>query len=324
VTVPAGEIRFLYNGDEVKLGTEATKAALADLAAQAELAGQDISSSLTDVNTTATTELGTTLPSTVDASAVSLTDKASKFKAVGTELGQALSGAVSSGAGGPEAVANVGTSMVGLLAATAKTAKGVGALVGIGIGVALIKNMIDGVKAERAAFVAEVDSTFNAVEVNAKQSLRRMRKDLIDTFTVKESIDQLKDLGIGVSEIEELTRELGVPFTEIVEILRGDINPGNRDTLEILKRQGQELNDLRGTHGGIADTLDDQEELAAKLVGLSDKRVKSNQEAYGWLKLEREAMGAVAADAERAAAAIERWAPGISEANRQGNQDYAV
>lgn len=280
------EWRALWNDDELKTGTTATKAALADL----EAATTGVNAALESVGTTADTELGTNVPAAADASAVGLTTKAAKFKAVGSELGTELAQGVSSGVDPATSTVNVGTALSGLLAATATTGVGIAAAVGLGLGVALVKNMISGAQERSAEFVAQVDETFNAVEVTAEKSLARIRQNIIDTFTTKDAIDQLKDVGISVSQIETLTRELGVPFNEIVQILRGDINPQNRDTLNILREQKREVNDLRGTHGGIADTLTDEEETAAEILGLTQDRRNANREAYGWAKLEKEAL----------------------------------
>ena len=62
--------------------------------------------------------------------------------------------------------------------------------------------------------------------------------------------------------------------------------------------------------------MDDQESLAQKLVSLAGKRKSENKESYGWLKLEQEAMGGVASDAERAADAAERLNTAIQNVSR--------
>lgn len=148
MTVPAGEIRYMWNGDEIKTGTTAAIADLNALATATDTAAADINTGLTDIGTTATTELGTTVPAAVDSGAVGLTTKVSKFKAVGTELGTSLSQGIAGGVDPATSAVNVGSSLSGLLAATATTGIGIAAAVGLSLGVAVVGNIVKGIKAE--------------------------------------------------------------------------------------------------------------------------------------------------------------------------------
>jgi hypothetical protein len=280
-----------WNDDELVTGATTTKAALASLADSTDTASAEMKASLASVGTTADTELGTTVPTAADKAAVGLTTKASKFKAVGSELGTELAQGVGAGIDPATSAVNVGSSLSGLLAATATSGVGIAAAVGLGLGVALVKNMVEGAKERSEAFVKQVDSTMAEVEVNVRQSAARIKQNIFDAFTIEEAIEELKALGLEFTDVRNLTEGLNVPFTEVVEIIRGDINPANRDTLKILQEQAGVRTEINGLYANGRSVASDEAKIAQDLLGLSKDRVSSNKEAYGWEKLTQEAMG---------------------------------
>lgn len=242
-------------------GTEQAEQAMRDLASTTDLAAQDID-----------TSLATDVPASADSSAVSLTTKASKFKAVGTELGTNLAGGIAGGASGPEAVAGTAQSLSGLLAASASTATGALAAAGLGLGVAVVVNLIKGVQERRQEFIDSVNSMWDSIEVTAKSTFASIREDLLATFDLPAIINQVGggDPTLGLSKIRDAAADINVPFSDLVDILRGDITPANRYILGLLKDQSKEIAYTTQIKGAYVEKLTEEGQRAKDLLGVQE------------------------------------------------------
>jgi hypothetical protein len=325
MAVPKVEVDVMWNDDALKAGTTEAAAALEGLESSVNSSSTAMKTDLASVGTTAETELGTTVPAAADTAAVGLTTKASKFKAVGTELGQTLAQGIGSGVSGPEQVANLGTSVAGLAAPLAATGVGAIAAIGLGLGGALISNMIKAANERKAEFVEEVVSGFTAIEVKARSTFASIRQDLLDTYDTKALLEEVTKLGIGTDELRALSEDIGAPWYELAEVLRGDINPANKDTLESLRDQAKELDSQVKVGGAITNVYSDQAKLAQDLLGISDRRKDALREQVDLARLEKEALEGSAQAARELEAATIRIGGNLGNAVRQaGLLDLAL
>ena len=330
-------VRALWDGTQLEAGTTTAAASVDKLADAVDSSSADVTSSLQAMGTAAETEFNQTLPAAADTSAVSLTTKAGKFKAVGTELGETVAQGVGSGMTGAEQLANIGTSLTSLLAPFAATGAGAIAAIGLGAGAALITNLIKGVQQNRQDFVDEVNEAFDSVEVHAKDSMREIREAVIESLDFKTLLEKVGggSSTLGLEKIRAAAENLQVPFNELVDILRGDITPANRDTLAALREQSKEI-DYQTKAGGVVRTVMTDEAKAAKeLLDYSQERTSAVREAATSAKAERDYMRDSkevakenaataernAAAQERAAAAAERQAAALERINRRNDGD---
>lgn len=325
MAVPKVEVDLMWDNTALKQGTIEAEADINRLADAVDSASADMQSSLSTVATTADAELGTALPQAADNAAVGLTTKASKFKAVGTELGQTLAQGVGSGLSGPEAAANLGTSVSGLLAPLAATGAGAVAAIGLGLGGALIGNMIKAANDRREEFVDAVVAGFQEIEVKAKSTFASIREDALATYDLKDLISELEKMGVSADELRATSESLGKPWFELAQVLRGDITPSNRDTLEALRGQSKELDYQTKASGVVRDVYTDQARTSQTLVGLSDKNRDLLRDRVDLALLERDAVEGTARATERAADAGERLGAAYGNAVRQaGLLDLAL
>ena len=306
-------VRADLDATGVTTGAEVAEQALRDMATTADVAASDID-----------TSLATDVPASVDTSAVSLTTKASKFKAVGTELGTNLAGGIAGGASGPEAVASTGSALSGLLAASAATGIGAAAAIGIGLGAAVITNIAKGVGEKKQEMIDAYNAAFREVEVNAKDTARDIKAAILDAFTFDEAIEAFGggDIDAGFAKINALVRETGANFNEIVDIIRGDINPANRDTLQLLREQGKESQVVGSVHGQIAKTYTEEARDAQRILQMGRDQAGTNDRLLDQKKQEQGYQAHIADDSERAADAQNRNAD--AAARTRDNLDQAA
>lgn len=330
-------VKALWDGTSLETGSAEAAASLDKLGTAVETTSTDVTSSLAKMGTAAETEFGTTLPNAVDTAIdgpVGLTTKAGKFKAVGTELGQTVAQGVGSGLSATESVANIGTSLTGLLAPLAATGAGAIAAIGIGAGAALVTNIIKGVDERRKAAVDAFNELFSEIETSAKDSAKDIKQSILDAFDFQEALTALggeQGLQGGLEKVNKLVEATGANFNEVVDILRGDINPANRDTLRLLQQQTKESEDAGQVHGTVAKQYTEEARLAQDILDKSRSQRDTNRELLDGKKKEvgyqqhindLQRTGAEqgernAAAQERAAAALERQAAALERINRR-------
>jgi hypothetical protein len=326
MAIPPIEIRALWDGEDLSTGALNAKADLDALATSADYAATDINAALTSVGTTADTQLGTAVPAATDKAAVDLTTKASKFKAVGTELGTELAQGVAGGVDPATASVNVGSSLSGLLAASATTAKGAAAAVGLGLGVALISSMIKAAQAEAQALRDQVNTLLGAVEGDFKGSMRSIIRDMREELGKIDVITQLGegDLGSGWAELERISEQTGLNMQDLVDYLQGKGTPAAQRLADEFARGEAAATGLEEVSGETNKRLALQYSVARDLVEQAQRNSKAWEEAKDAAAGLRELMTETANETERAADAAERYAAGIGAANQEGNNDYAV
>lgn len=327
-------VRALWDGTQLESGTTTAATSVDKLADAVDSSSADVTSSLQAMGTAAETEFNQTLPAAVDTGAVAITTRAGKFKAVGSELGTSVAEGVGSGMSAGEAVANVGTSLTGLLAPLATTGAGVIAAIGIGAGAALVTNIIKGVEERRKAAVEAFNELFSEIEVSAKDSAKEIKSAILDAFDFQEALTALGgDDGLqgGLEKVNKLVQETGADFNEVVDILRGDINPANRDTLRLLQQQTKESEDAGQVHGTVAKQYTEEARLAQEILDKSRSQRDTNRELLDGKRKEvdyqrhineeeREATGHSQrrqAAEEATAAALERQLAALERINRR-------
>lgn len=327
MAVPPVEVRGTWEGTDLTTGVLGAKADLEALGDAAGTAATDINTSLSSVSDQATTTFGTDLPASTDAAAFDLTTKATKFKAVGTELGTQVAQGVASGVDPATSAVDVGTSLTGLLAASAKTGVGAAALVGIGLGVALVKNMMKAAEEEAQALRDTVNALLGAVENDFKGSMRSIVQDMRSELSVINVITQLGegDLGAGWAELERVSNATGENVNVLVDYLQGKATPAAMRLADEFGRGRDLVQSGESIIGDTNQTLAVQYGVAKKLVEEADKNTRAWQVAKDTAAGLKDLMSGTADETERAAAAAERFAAGLGSASRQqGNQDYGI
>lgn len=330
-------VRALWDGTQLESGTTTAAASVDKLADAVDSSSADVTSSLQAMGTAAETEFNQTLPTAADTSAVSLTTKAGKFKAVGTELGETVAQGVGSGMTGAEQLANVGTSLTSLLAPLATTGAGAIAAIGLGAGAALITNLIKGVNERKQEFIDDINSAFESIEVTAKTTMREIRQQIYDTFDFK---DLLGDIGegddfLGLTRLRDMAETLGVPWERLADVLRGKITPANEYIYDLLKKQAHTADGIYQRGDAEVKIYGEKARLAQDLLEMTNEQRDSTQRKVelGRAELEyqrkinplqRENAGQAernAAAQERAAAAAERQAAALERINRRSGGD---
>lgn len=253
MAIPPLDVRATWSGEELSTGALGAKADLEALGTAADTAAADINTSLASVGTTATTELGTTIPAAADTGLGGLTTRASKFKAVGTELGTSVAQGIGGGMSAPAAVANVAQSASGLLAPLASTGPGAIAAVGLGLGIAVVGNIVKGMTEEFAKSKAAVqdgaNDLFGAIDVTAKTTLADIRRAIRDTFNLENVVAELGGEGgvtAGFEKINELVEITGFEFDTVVDAIRGKVTPATEAFYRKLVEVEDQGNKLSG------------------------------------------------------------------------------
>lgn len=272
----------------------------------------DAERSVTDLGDTTTRTLGD--GGTFDRNLADATDTA---RTRGAEAGQQLSQGIADGVETGDwtgAVSNTFTGLADLLP--------IGAA-GAAIGGGLILSMVKAVQASRQKFYDSVNELFSQVETRANTSNRKIRQSILDSFTFQSVLDQLGgDKGVlgGVEKVQQWVELTGASFNDIVDILRGDINPSNRDTLILLQQQATQTAQIAAGGKAIGEAKTREAAAATEILGLYgatlDKQTAAEDVArknVGYLQHQRDLMKGIADDAERTAAAAERTAAAVSK-----------
>lgn len=300
-------------------GVQQAETAMAGLATTTQTAAADID-----------TALATDVPASADASAVNLTTKASKFKAVGTELGTSVVSGLSQGMSGPEAVTNSANSLSGLLAASASTAGGAIAAVGIGAGVAIVAAIAQGMNESKERIASATQEVFDNLELTAKTSLHDIRQAIFDTFSLENKITEIGagNFADGMEKVQQVVDDTGISFDGILDLITQGINPGTRETYERLVEAREEGTKLHGLFYNSRIQMDGTAKNADDLLGniqetdVAMRRARdAAQSAAGYFDRSaensdrlRSATNGVASLTERSADAMERYAAAADRA----------
>lgn len=228
-------LEALYDNTDLEAGTTASATSLNELAIQADAAATKIETSFAGVDTGLQDSFGPsgTIPATVESGAVNLTTKASKFKAVGADLGGTLADGIAGGVSSGDAIGAVSSSVsgaAGLLAVTAGTAGGAAAAIGLGLGTSLVSSIVSGINKSKEAFDAKVKGLMEGAEVAVDASAKQIQRSIFEAFTVEAAIDEVG----GFDKVQQLMDDTGLGFNEIADVIRGRVNPATKDTLDIL------------------------------------------------------------------------------------------
>ena len=302
-------VRADLDATGVATGAEMAEASMRELAASADLAAQDID-----------TALATDVPASVDSSTVQLTTKAGKFKAVGTELGTNLASGIAGGASAPEAALSTGSAMTQLLAASAKTAKGAFALVGLGVGVAFVTNLIQGMQARKAEAIAAYNDLFSKIEVNAEDSMQKVRRSIFEAFDFQAAVTELGggDINAGFAKIQTLMEGTALSASDIALVLQRGVTPNTREWASQIRQILKDGRSATGEFGRGAKVYTEQAEIAKEILATGHENEETQRRLVEQKEIElevtrrlatetkhgRDELDAMAAAAERTARAL--------------------
>jgi hypothetical protein len=300
-------------------GADQAAAAMEGLATTTQTAATDID-----------TALVSDVPASVDSSAVAVTTKASRFKAVGAELGTNLAGGVANAASSGQAVSGLLSSVGGLVAPLAATGGGAIAAIGLGLGGALVGNIIEGINARSEAFNAAVDDLLSNLGDDFRGQIKKIMDDLKSSITEVNVLTKFGggSLTEGLAHAKTEANLLGLSLDDVVKILEGRTDPATQAIVDHWRQVGVETQKVLDDQGTLT------QEQGAYVAGGDDlvtaydtlrgeiKQAKSNtndlrgvqqdlafQSAHYALNMERGA--AAAADAAASSQAI---AAGIANA----------
>lgn len=226
------EIQALWDGTRLKTGTEQAETSVEALARAVDDSSDSMRRSLQSIDDGVSSTLGP--GGTFDRSVDDVETSGSRMKDVGSEIGSEFAENIGEGIRSGD----IGGTILETFTSLGPALGVVG--IGIAVGAGLINGMIRGAKEARAEFLAAVNGIFEQTEIRARTTNERIRKEILEAFTFESVLTELGgDEGVagGVKKVDWLVKNLGVDFNEVVEILRGDLNPANRDTLAILQRQ---------------------------------------------------------------------------------------
>lgn len=194
--------------------------------------------------------------------------------------------------------------------------------IGIAVGAGLVNGLIQGVRQTRAEFLTAVNNVFTQLEVTAKHSNARIKADIMDSFTFTSVMEQLGgDGGVaaGIAKVNEWVKKTGHSFNDIVDILRGDINPGNRDTLALLEKQAAAVTRIYSQGKAVAVAEDGRKQAATEIlrlvertVAVQDAAVEAARRNRDYLQTSKNHMADLSRDMERYAAAADAAAAAIA------------
>lgn len=335
-------VDVLTDTTQLTAGTTTAANAIDALAASVDTSSDQMRTSLASVDEGVTSSFGPsgTIPRTVEDGAVNLTTKASKFKAVGADLGSTLAQGIAGGVSSGDAVGAVSSSVsgaAGLLAVAAGTAGGAAAAVGLGIATSLVTGLISGMKAKDEAFQAEVTKIFDSMEITADSTMRAIRKTISDGFSFQSTVDSF-----GGEALADDAALFGSNLATAAALLNGKMTPAAKELHSVLQDvidteapasddfsyQAALLRAQQKAAGDLLSKLEENQAVRKEDLTLGRQGLQYERDTTGWVKEHANAFGVlidstsrvddnmvtVATNSERAAAAAERYAAQLERA----------
>lgn len=301
-------IQALWDGTKLKAGTEESERAVEALADSVETASDQMRASLQSIDDGVTSTLGPT--GTFSRSVDDVEVEGGRLSEVGSEVGAEFAANLQEGVASGDLKGSLLDTFSGLGAAAGATGQLGLAAAGVGVllGATLIKGLSQAAEERRAEFVAAVNEGFQSIEVKARSTFKEIRGELLSTFDFKALLEDLGegDPTVALGKIQDAAEAINKPFNELVDVLRGDINKENQDTLKALQQQSKEIDYQVQGKGSMIDVLTDEAKLAGDLLDYTRNRKEQLRETTDLARAERDYLQQSADAAERIAAATDR------------------
>lgn len=314
--LPPVKVEVLYDGTKLKAGTEQSEASIEALADSVDAASDQMRASLASIDDGVTSTLGTggTFSRSVDDVEV----EGGRLKDVGAEVGAEFAANLQEGVASGDIKSTLLDTFSGLGAAAGATGQLGLAAGGVGVllGATLIKGLTQAAEEKRAEFVAAVNEGFQQIEVKARTTFADIRKQFLEAFDFKSLLEELGegDPNAALDKINQAAAYLKVPFGELVDVLRGEVNAENRDTLRLLQAHAAQIN-TELVPGLFTMTAEEekQRDLSKELLEYAGVRrdkladvVELSAAERDYKRETRDASVVLAEATERTAAALER------------------
>lgn len=329
------EIEILTDTTKLKAGTDEAERSIEALADSVDLASDDMRRSLQSIDDGVSSTLGPSGSFTRATDDFTDTGR-QRFSEAGTEVASEFSSNLAEGIASGDTSATLLDSITGL-GATLGAAGGLTAIAGVGalVGGAIVSGMVNGAKAAKAEFIAETKTIFDSVEVEAKTSMRKIRKEILEGFTFESVLEELGgEAGLqgGIDQVNTLVDATGVKFNTVVDLLRGKVNPATEETRKILEQQASLINvelapgvftmskaqtDVRDTAKDVLGVIDDQLEKQKTVTQQKKLELDYTRDQVNPGRAVADAMERTALAAERAERAALRLGGNLGNAVRQ-------
>jgi hypothetical protein len=332
-TIPPVEVKALWDGNELKQGTEEGARAVEDFAREVDTAAEDINASLKSVDDGVSSSLasGGTLDQGTDQASSSLKDFADNAK-------EEVPGAMLDMQDGVASAAS------GIAAALAPMGAGGLVIASVLAGFTILKTRAD----EAAqAMRDQINTALGAIEVKARTTNAAIERMYEKQLTFEQTLERMGDGDAtkGYERIAGYAETLGVETEAVVAYIQGRMTPATERVADLLARHNRELAEsgdkLRENWGTmteqqvVAGTLG---RLAAQERDVRDRTLAIEKDARDYLRDQADASDRLAensrriaddsrrgADANRTAAEqMERWAAAAERLSRQTPGDWAL
>lgn len=311
------EIEILADATKLKAGTDEAERSIEALADAVDTSSDQMRASLQSIDDGVTSTLGS--GGTFSRSVDDVEAEGGRLKDVGSEVGAEFAANLQEGVASGDIKGSLLDTFSGLGAAAGATGQLGLAAAGVGVllGATLIKGLSQAAAERKQEFVDEINGAFDAIEINAKSTFDSIRKQLMSAFDVQAVLTELggeQGLVGGLEKVNEVARASGVPFNDIVDILRGKMNPDLKVAQQLLRDAGAEVAyQVRG-HGANVDALTDEARLATDILEASKENRKQQD-------IVESGAQRLAGYYERTADAAERTAAALARINSRNVGD---
>lgn len=240
MAVPDVTVKATWDSTDFERGTEDAERAVEDLAREVDYAADKMNTSLRSIDDGVSSTLGPT--GTVNRQFDDFGDHANQTMGeagaeVASEFGSNLAEGISSG----DTSATVLDSMTGL-GATLASAGGALAFAGVGalVGGALVSGIVNRIKTANQAIVDAINESFQAVEVNARQTNRAIKDAYLDTLNFKDTLTNIGggDAQKGFETLTAYAEDFGFAAEDAVNLINREMTPGARGLRDAIKEVG--------------------------------------------------------------------------------------
>lgn len=320
------KVEALWDGTRLEAGTETSQRSLDDLRRAVDDTSDDINRSLRSIDDGVSSTLGS--GGSFDRAVDDVETSGRRMKDIGSEVGSEFSENIGEGIRSGD----IGGS---ILETFTSLGPGLGVLgIAIAAGAGIINGLISGARDRQKALDETFNEVFSGLEITAKTTLANIRKQLFATFDINRVLEDIggeAGLAGGFRTVNDLARQTGVAFNDIVDLLRGNITPATEATRKALEGYAAEtrtasdgLGHVSQIHNELADSARDLLAYTEDTRGQIQEQVPYARQYRDYLRQSADAgrdvrgqAEGVATANERAAAAAQRMADAYRTAAQQ-------
>jgi len=300
-TIPPVEVKAMWDGTDLVTGTQQAEQSVEDLAREVDYAADSMRRSLQSIDDGVSSTLGSSgsINSTFDDFESHGTNRMGEAGAeVASEFGSNLAEGIASG----DTSATVLDSLTGL-GATVAASGGLLAFAGIGalVGGALVSGVVNRIKQADQAITDAINSSFQAIEVKARQSNKVIMQAYQDTLTFKDTITAVGggDAQAGFEKLADYAGRFGFEVEDAVNLINREMTPGAKGLRDAMAEVSTNIDDyVTRLHDGDV-VLDNVVTGASALNRLIDEQRQKQQGTLDILKAERDATADIKNNVER-------------------------